>query len=933
MKHLLPDGKMRMQISKKLPAIVFVIILMISRIGVKAQVVIPDPNFKAYLQANFPACMSGNILDTTCTGILNQVNLAIPGSNIQDLTGIQYFDNLQSLECHDNLLTSLPKLPAGLNFLNINNNLFAVLPELPADLGQLYCSNNLLTSLPALPVNLNVLSCGNNQIASLPALPLSLSFLGVGSNLLSSLPALPVGLNNLVVSDNQFTALPALPSTLKSLICNNNFLTSLPALPFGLTELKCATNLLQTLPPLPPNLDYLGCATNQLISLPALPVSLNTLSAHDNLLTELPPFPPLSFSCSVDISDNPISCIPFLPDSVQLIFCNTPIECMPNIPAGATFFNCNEPLPPVCSGTDECLSYNVSGYSFEDLNNNCVFDAGEPPLAGRVIKINNGQYLAYTDSNGYYTFYSGLPGSYQLSQVNSNPVLWDLPCNGNIQSITIVNPLDTFNNRNFPNQILSYCALPSVDIATGAQRLCFSDNTYTVSYCNQGTLSAFNSYINIEFDPEVIPKSSTLPWTSVDGNIYRFDVGAIAPGECRVFTIIDSISCDAILDQTACVKANIFPDTTCATVNPAWDHSDLQVTGGCNGTNDSTVFVVKNVGTGDMLSSNLTTIYEDDLLMGIVTTQLNSGDSITITVAATGTTYRVETKQNTGHPGNSQPRSFVELCGTGPYSLDKIIPVVQDDADQWVEIDCHLITGSFDPNEKSVQPSGVGPQHLITDDDDLDYIIQFQNTGTDTAFNVLLIDTIDIQHLDITSIQPGPSSDAYTFSLQGTNVAKFAFDEIHLPDSTTNEPASHGFVKYKIRQKQGNPPGAVINNFAGIYFDYNDPVLTNTAFVTIADKDSIFPTSDHPLLLQKGYSITVSPNPFEQFVRFEIDATMLQRNYSIRLYDVLGNEIYRSPKVHASSFSIKPPAGEAGIYFYRIYNDAELIGTGKLIHQ
>jgi hypothetical protein len=48
---------------------------------------------------------------------------------------------------------------------------------------------------------------------------------------------------------------------------------------------------------------------------------------------------------------------------------------------------------------------------------------------------------------------------------------------------------------------------------------------------------------------------------------------------------------------------------------------------------------------------------------------------------------------------------------------------------------------------------------------------------------------------------------------------------------------------------------------------------------------------------------------------------------------VLGKEVYRRGKFNNSSFNIQPRIKESGIYFYRIYNDGELVGTGKLIRE
>ncbi|MEO6166734.1 MAG: T9SS type A sorting domain-containing protein [Chitinophagales bacterium] len=933
MKHLLPSWRSFARLLKKQCVVALVVMSFVNTNDCYGQVTIPDPNFAAFLQSNFGSCMSGNQLDTTCNEVTTEKSLDVSSSGIQDLTGIQYFDNLENLFCQDNLLDTLPKLPATLLYLVISNNQFSELPAFPPNLGQLYCTNNLLTEIPQLPSSINVLSCGDNFITSINMSFPGLTYLGVQNNLLTALPVLPSGLKYLVCGGNQITSLPDLPSGLLSVVCNDNLITALPALPTALTELKCSGNQLTSLPALPAGLDYLGCANNLLTALPPLPPSLNTLSVHDNFIISIPSFPGPSFSCDIDLSYNPVSCLPSLPDSLKINICSTSLECIRNFPAGGTIFTCSQPLPAICSGTNECLPYTVSGYVFEDLNANCFFDAGEPPLADRIIKINPGQFFTSTDSNGYYTFFTGNTGAYELSQDNPSPALWELSCNGNLQSIVVVNPSDTFNNRNFPNQIIAYCALPQVDIATAAQRLCFNNNTYAVNYRNKGTLTSFNTFIEIEFDPEIIPLESTLPWTSVNGNTYLFPVGTLAVGAVGSFIITDSVSCDAILTQTACVRANIFPDATCLPVSSTWDLSDLQMTGSCNVTNDTIKFTVRNAGTGDMASGNSVTIYEDDLLMGLVNIDLDSGDSLVIQIPATGKTFRAEALQAPGHPGNSQPRSFVELCGTGPFSLDKIIPVVQDDADDWVDIDCHLITGSFDPNQKSVQPSGVGVDHLVTVNDQLDYIIQFQNTGTDTAFNVLITDTLDIVHLDAKTIQPGASSHPYVFSLRGEGIGTFAFDHIMLPNSIVNVQGSHGFVKYKISQQVLNPPGSVINNFAAIYFDYNQPVLTDSPFVTIAEKSVIFPTSEHPIALQKGYHIKVSPNPFEQGIQFSIKSEWAEKNFAVRIYNLWGQEQFFAGNIHSSTFLLNTSLKEKGIYFYELYNNNELIGTGKLIRQ
>jgi hypothetical protein len=57
---------------------------------------------------------------------------------------------------------------------------------------------------------------------------------------------------------------------------------------------------------------------------------------------------------------------------------------------------------------------------------------------------------------------------------------------------------------------------------------------------------------------------------------------------------------------------------------------------------------------------------------------------------------------------------------------------------------------------------------------------------------------------------------------------RFNFPNINLPDSTNNEPESHGYIQYKIKRNAGLSPGTAISNKASIYFDFNAPIVTNT---------------------------------------------------------------------------------------------------------
>jgi hypothetical protein len=132
---------------------------------------------------------------------------------------------------------------------------------------------------------------------------------------------------------------------------------------------------------------------------------------------------------------------------------------------------------------------------------------------------------------------------------------------------------------------------------------------------------------------------------------------------------------------------------------------------------------------------------------------------------------------------------------------------------------------------------------------------------------VVLIDTLDAG-FDISTLQIGSSSHLFDFNVSGKGrpVLRWTFDNILLPDSNTNEEKSHGFVSYSVRPKAGLSLGTKLENFADIYFDYNDPVRTNTTVNTIWEPtytqgilDTVFVTAAKKPLMES--SLSIFPNP------------------------------------------------------------------------
>ncbi len=149
------------------------------------------------------------------------------------------------------------------------------------------------------------------------------------------------------------------------------------------------------------------------------------------------------------------------------------------------------------------------------------------------------------------------------------------------------------------------------------------------------------------------------------------------------------------------------------------------------------------------------------------------------------------------------------------------------------------ISCAYDPNDKSVLPEGVGVHHAVPIDQDwLDYTIRFQNTGTDTAFNVLLIDRLSAD-LDWSSMEVlGTSHPLTNIFIQEDGELNFRYDHINLPDSGANMAGSNGHVRFRMRPLPDRPNLTEIHNTAEIYFDFNAPVITNTTLTTLVDCDA-----------------------------------------------------------------------------------------------
>lgn len=170
------------------------------------------------------------------------------------------------------------------------------------------------------------------------------------------------------------------------------------------------------------------------------------------------------------------------------------------------------------------------------------------------------------------------------------------------------------------------------------------------------------------------------------------------------------------------------------------------------------------------------------------------------------------------------------------------------------------VLAPVDPNMKFVYPQGICDAGYVVQDQILTYTLMFQNTGTSEAINIYLLDSLS-EWLDLNTVNVvGKSHEMFTEVLPG-NVLKFVFNDIYLPDSTSNEPESHGYVIFEVKPIAAAPLGSVIENNTAIYFDFNEPVITNTVINTLIETLPIL-TSTQSIAICDGESFSVGINTY-----------------------------------------------------------------------
>lgn len=238
------------------------------------------------------------------------------------------------------------------------------------------------------------------------------------------------------------------------------------------------------------------------------------------------------------------------------------------------------------------------------------------------------------------------------------------------------------------------------------------------------------------------------------------------------------------------------------------------------------------------------------------------------------------------------------------------------------------VLNAYDPNDKSVYPAGQCEEHYTPKSQNLTYTVRFQNTGNAEAINIFILDSLS-DDLDIYSVRiVGQSHRPMLTEILPGNVLKFGFNGIHLPDSGSNEPLSHGYVIFEVSPKSNVSSGTLIHNSVGIYFDFNPPVLTNSTYNTLVDVVPLCPSENAGISPDLPFfSYSLFPNPTHDRVILQIPDS--GSTVQVEVWDMLGKKLMT---VTGIGETISIPLGELPPNMYWIrFKVQEKIYIAKIL--
>ncbi len=561
--------------------------------------------------------------------------------------------------------------------------------------------------------------------------------------------------------------------------------------------------------------------------------------------------------------------------------------------------------------------YSSSIFGNVSYYDNC--DSIKTALPNRLVVASSPQqsYYGITDNTGLYSIDADT-GVYKIYPF-LNSILEDT-CRTFMVSLL---QNDTAIVDSLGINVADNCPIVTLNLTSSCFGFVPSDSAYYILNCkNIGTAGASNLTFDLYIDTFIKVLSSEIPLNNLGENHYTFSLNQLPVTADSSYKIVAQVDSTAPLGWYHLSRVSMRGDTICEGILS--EHSVIKCYAAC--LNDSILFTARNVGAG-MADSTVFNIYENDSLLLTGKLRLTNNESFVIQLPSHhGNFYRVEAVQEF-YPILTNAWSFVEYANiwacdsANPYSVKYLNNYPENCFDAYAE-DIKQNVFAFDPNSKSAVPKGFEEQNYILQGGDIEYTIHFQNTGTASASSVFIVDTLS-QFLDLNYFDVISSSHKYNFSFAGSNILKFDFPGINLPDSGHSQLNSNGFIKFRLRIKPNAAPNSLVQNTAYIYFDLNAPVITNSTQHTVYYIPGLQTgISDHTF---SASSVYLFPNP-------ATDAAYLNspEDGTITFIDIIGQQ--------EGSFKIKTGLNmldvfsiPKGVTIYSIHFNKGIEVKGKII--
>lgn len=795
---------------------IFTLVLFISLMDYcHAQFVpIVDADFRSFLMGRYPSCFNAaQEMDTTCALIVNETSLTYISGGTHE---IKYFDNLIYLNTYyDNTV----QYPATLKYLDLSYSGF------PTSFSSLQnntvewidMSNSRGPTQPPLHITANYfpnsvkhLNLSNNYIATIAQLPSSLSYLDLSYNVITSV-TLPTNLDTLIIREQDPDPLApnptnqpslrtlSLPPNLRYLDCRENAIRSL-TLPASLTWLDCSDNwyeistqmsdysipAMSNLGTLPSGLKYLRCVNGGLTNLQSLPTSLEYLDVTNNKYV-------------IEVWTDP-----------------------------SNYTTYSKP------GIDTLINIENTSLQFLNVSENNIDTLEVLPATLRDLRLSSNPIINLP----------ALPMSLSRLDIDATGIrcLPELPA-----SMGLISPFDN-NNVNLsissgndavkclsnivPGIRVAYKYGNSFDFTTNIRACTILNNPHG---CNFNPVVTGNVYYDLNNngsrDPGELPRQGVrvsvdrgeTGFTDLNGNyalacLQGNNVLTVTPPEfynpIPLTVNYNLSSADTLIEEHIALQSNTTADSVRVIIVP--------INTPRPGFNYAYQVKYENVGT-TTLNATLSIAYNTTELSFINSSNaalVPSGNNLSLPLNALVPgdrgDFSVNFNVNAATVIGTSISTQATVTATSIVGLDIAVDTVQ---------------GSYDPNDKNATAT-LTPNE-VTSGKFIDYLIRFQNTGTDTAFRVRITDTLS-NLLQYESFEMIEASHVCKTTIDSIYVM-FEFDNILLPDSNINEAASHGFVRFRVKPINTLVPNDEIANNASIYFDFNVPVVTNYAITKVDD--------------------------------------------------------------------------------------------------